>query len=156
MNLLSHTGGHQGLAANNLRRRRASSAASANSQSRNVATFGLVDVALGQTIQYVRVNFKTHIEMGRTSSAADEIPRRKCRARLAATPCPSTAASTQHALRAVQGKAVRRVDVDDPGRIEPLRPSLAVVQVQQWRLEQVRRFGQAVAAHHQFRTANRK
>lgn len=32
-------------------RRRTSSAASANSQSRNVEIFGSVDVALGQTIQ---------------------------------------------------------------------------------------------------------
>ena len=40
-----------GFDSNTFLRRRASSAASANSQSRNVAIFGFAEVALGQTIQ---------------------------------------------------------------------------------------------------------
>ncbi len=39
-------------------RRRASSAASANSQSRNVVIFGTLEVAFGQTVQYVLDIFK--------------------------------------------------------------------------------------------------
>jgi hypothetical protein len=44
--------------ANVFRRRRASSAASAKSQSRKVVIFGFIEIDLGQTIQYVLDNLK--------------------------------------------------------------------------------------------------
>ena len=72
-------------------RRRASSAASASSQSRNVAIFGTLEVALGQTIQYV-LDILKEISIGLTrrplmrSHAASAV-------RASATPWPSTAAS---------------------------------------------------------------
>src|SRR5882757_8710095 len=80
-----------GFEANTFLRPRASSAASAKSQSRKVVTFGLVEAALGQTIQYVLDNFKP-ISNGLTSRplirshAASVV-------RASATPWPSTAAS---------------------------------------------------------------
>src|SRR5262249_52717247 len=72
-------------------RRRASSAASANNQSRNVAIFGTLAVTLGQTIQYV-FDIRSDTSIGRTSrplmrsQAASAV-------RASAIPCPSTAAS---------------------------------------------------------------
>ena len=62
--------------ANVFRRRHASSAASANSQSRKIAIFGFIEVALGQTIQYVLDNFKLKINRA-GEPAVDNVPRRK-------------------------------------------------------------------------------
>ena len=72
-------------------RRRASSVASANSQSRNLAIFGTLEIAFGQTIQYVLDILKeTSIGLTRRplmrSQAASAV-------RASATPWPSTAAS---------------------------------------------------------------
>src|ERR1700680_1130997 len=72
-------------------RRRASSVASANSQSRNLAIFGTLEIASGQTIQYVLDILKeTSIGLTRRplmrSQAASAV-------RANATPWPSTAAS---------------------------------------------------------------
>jgi hypothetical protein len=77
--------------ANVFRRRHASSAASAKSQSRKIAIFGFIEVALGQTIQYVLDNFKLR------STGLASLPLITSHAvsvvRASATPWPSTAGS---------------------------------------------------------------
>ena len=72
------------------RMRRASSAASANNQVRNVVIFGMLEVTFGQTIQYV-LDILKETSIGRTrrplmiSQAASAV-------RASATPWPPTAA----------------------------------------------------------------
>src|SRR5262249_33293638 len=75
----------------NFRRRRASSAASDNSHSRNVVIFGTLAVIFGQTIQYV------FCVLNETSIGTTRRPLMRSQAarvvRASATPWPSTAAS---------------------------------------------------------------
>jgi len=113
---------------------------------------GKPDVALGQTIQYVLESPNGVLERPDQASV-DEIPGGKRgagqRYSLTVDGCIDNHAG------AIEHRPLRGVGILNSRDLEPFRPCLAVVEVEQRKFQDIRRLGQAVAACHELGTAHR-
>ena len=75
--------------------------------------------------------------------------------RASAMPWPSTAASMTMLARLSTGPCESSAP-RDPGRLQPLRPVLAVVEMQQRKFQHVRRLGEPIAPGEQLGAADRE